>query len=105
MTDFIKVIITIDNRENALKIANLAVEKKLAACCQISGPITSIYSWKKKIESAEEFYCVFKTKKKLYKKLEKLIKSNHPYEVPEILSYKIDKGLVSYLEWLEKETE
>jgi len=104
MTDFIKVVVTIDNKEIAKKLANLSIENKIAACCQISGPITSIYRWKGKIETAEEYYCIFKTKKKLFKKLEKLIKSNHPYEVPEIISFKIEKGNATYLNWIADET-
>ena len=48
--------------------------------------------------------CVIKTRKSLYKKVEKAIKENHPYEVPEIIAVSIAKGSKDYLKWLSNET-
>ena len=46
-----------------------------------------------------------KTKKSLYKEVEKEIKKLHPYDVPEIFAEEIKKGLNEYLDWIEMETK
>jgi len=72
---------------------------------QISGPITSTYRWKGKLETTEEWLCLIKTRESLYQKLEKIIKSLHSYETPEIIAIPIIKGSKEYLSWLDNETE
>ena len=104
MTDFIQVFTTMDKEEDARKIGRLMVEKKLAACVQILGPISSIYRWKGKVEEAKEWLCIFKSRRDLFQKLEEGIRSGHPYEVPEIVSLPIESGSRDYLNWLRDET-
>ncbi|MGZ3595887.1 MAG: divalent-cation tolerance protein CutA [Syntrophales bacterium] len=103
MKSYIQVVTTTDNKEDAEKIATLLVEKRLAACVQIAGPITSLYRWKGNVEKTQEWQCWVKSKKILYKEIEKAIKSVHPYEVPEIIAIPIVAGSRGYLEWLENE--
>jgi periplasmic divalent cation tolerance protein len=83
-----------------MQMAGKLVEEKIAACVQVSGPITSIYEWKGKIENAEEWVCVIKTRKNLYQKVEEAIKAIHPYEVPEIIALPILEGNKDYLDWI-----
>ena len=103
MKPCIQVVTTTDNKEDAEKIATRLVEKKLAACVQIVGPITSFYRWKGNIEKAQEWQCWIKSKEILYKEIEKEIRSVHPYEVPEIVAIPIVAGSRGYLQWLEGE--
>jgi periplasmic divalent cation tolerance protein len=100
MSEFLQITTTTDTEELAMQIAEKLVEKKIAACVQVSGPITSIYEWKGKIENAEEWYCVIKTRKNLYQKVEEAIKALHPYEVPEIIALPILEGNKAYLDWI-----
>jgi len=100
MREFIQITTTIDSEELAMKIAGKLVEKKIAACVQVSGPITSTYEWKGKIEKAKEWYCVIKTRNNLYQEVEEAIKALHPYEVPEIIALPILEGNKDYLDWL-----
>ena len=65
------------------------VERRLAACVQIVGPIRSTYRWKEQIETTQEWQCVAKTRRELYERVEEAVKSLHPYEVPEILAVPI----------------
>jgi periplasmic divalent cation tolerance protein len=104
MHSFIQVSTTVDKRQDATKIAKSVLEGKLAACVQVIGPIRSTYWWKRKIEDAEEWLCLMKTRKQLYKKLEKRIKAIHPYEEPEIIALPIIEGSAGYLRWIEEET-
>ena len=103
MGSYIQIITTTEKKEDAEKIAMALVEKRLAACVQIAGPITSLYRWKGNIEKAQEWQCWIKSKEVLYKEIEKAIKSVHPYEVPEIIAMPIIAGSRDYLEWLESE--
>lgn len=103
MKSYIQVVTTTDKREDAEKISACLVERRLAACVQIAGPITSLYRWKGSMERAQEWQCWIKSKEALYKDIEKAIKSVHPYEVPEIIAMPILAGNHAYLEWLENE--
>ena len=104
MSDYIQVSTTTENREDAAKIARAAVEKRLAACAQIMGPISSTYRWKEKIQEEEEWLCLMKTREGLYEGLEKVIRDLHPYEEPEIVAVPIVAGSQGYLDWLGAET-
>ena len=105
MTEYIQAITTTEIKEDAQKIVSTVLEKKLAACAQIIGPITSTYWWKGKIETSEEWLCVMKTKANLYEELEKAIRQVHPYEVPEILATPVVAGYKSYLDWLNEQVD
>ncbi len=98
--EYIQISTTFEKEEDAKKIAHLLVKENLSACVQIIGPISSIYKWKGNIESSQEYILLIKTKDKLYDKVEKMIKKNHPYETPEIISLPIIKGSSDYLNWL-----
>jgi periplasmic divalent cation tolerance protein len=104
MTEFIQVSTTTDKREYADKISREIVEKRLAACVQITGPVTSMYWWKDNIEKTEEWLLIIKTRKELYPELEAAIKKAHSYETPEIIAVPVVAGSKSYLDWLETET-
>ena len=103
MESYIQVLTTIDKKDDAEKIARAMVERKLAACVQIAGPISSIYRWKGNIESTQEWQCWIKSKAVLYEEIQEAIKSIHPYEVPEIIAIPIVTGSSQYLQWLENE--
>lgn len=65
MTEYIQVLTTTGSKDDAQKIASSAVGKRLAACVQILGPITSTYWWQGAMETAEEWLCLLKTRKDL----------------------------------------
>lgn len=48
--DFIQVYTAIDSKGAAQRIADAVVTRRLAACCCVSGPITSTYWWQGKLE-------------------------------------------------------
>jgi|SRR5208283_1301792 len=104
MKSYIQISTTTETKEQAQTIAQHLVEAKLAACVQITGPTTSIYRWKGKVENAQEWLCLIKTRDDLFKKVEAAIKKMHPYETPEIIAVPIVKGSKEYLNWLDDET-
>ncbi|MCL6449565.1 MAG: divalent-cation tolerance protein CutA [Armatimonadetes bacterium] len=103
MEEYIQVFTTTEKKEDAEKIARNLVEKRLAGCVQILGPVTSTYRWKGNLESAEEWLCLIKSTKALYPQIEEAIKALHPYETPEIIAAPIVTGSRDYLEWLKQE--
>ncbi|MBO3798727.1 MAG: divalent-cation tolerance protein CutA [Thermoproteota archaeon] len=103
MSRYIQVLTTTGGREEAVKIARILLERRLAGCVQVLGPVSSLYWWKGKIEEAEEWLCVIKSREDLYEELEKTIRENHSYEVPEIITMPIVSGSRSYLEWMSME--
>jgi periplasmic divalent cation tolerance protein len=103
MTDAIQVVTTTATKSDAQAIATAVVGKRLAACAQIIGPITSTYWWQGNIETAEEWLCIMKSRQDLYDELEKAIRQAHPYDVPEILAVPVVQGSQDYLEWMDRE--
>ncbi len=105
MSKFIQVSTTFSKKEDADKTADLLVKERLCSCVQIIGPINSIYRWEDKINSAGEWLCLIKSRKSLYREIEKFIKKMHPYELPEIVCTNINKGSREYLNWMMSETK
>lgn len=104
MAEYIEVHTTTDSQERAQTIARAIVSRRLAACVQISGPITSVYWWQGKMEQAEEWLCTAKTRATLYGEIEQAIREVHTYDVPEILAVEVVAGNASYLDWVTQET-
>ena len=104
MNDFVQIVTTTERQEDARRIADLLVEKRLAACVQIAGPVTSVYRWQGKVESAQEWQCQIKTRQALLDDVSEAIREVHPYEVPEIIALPIVAGSRDYLVWLEEQT-
>lgn len=100
MVEFIQVITTTAHKKDSEEIAETLVQRKLAACVQVIGPISSTYRWKDKVEKAEEWLCLIKTQKRFFNKLKEAIKKIHPYETPEIVAMPVVAGSEDYLEWL-----
>jgi len=105
MTEYVIVATTIDSKDGAQKIAEAIVHRRLAACAQVSGPITSTYWWQGNLEHSEEWVCTAKTRQELYHALEQVIRENHSYDTPEIVATQIVAGSTSYLNWIEDETD
>jgi periplasmic divalent cation tolerance protein len=105
METHLQVVTTTEHKEDAEKIGKMVVEKRLAACAQLVGPIVSTFWWKGVIETAEEWLCYMKTRHTLYDQLEEAIIAVHPYETPEIVAMPIVRGSSDYLKWIETEVK
>ena len=100
----INVITSVDGREALEKIGRRLLEKKLVACLQMIGPVRSVYWWKGRLEEAEEWIGVMKTRRELYGEVEKEIRALHPYETPQIEAIEAVSVLPAYEGWLIDET-
>ena len=100
MSDLIQITTTTGTREVAERIAVELVDLRLAACVQVSGPITGTYRWQGKVENAEEWLCTAKTSRDKLPAIQDLLKRLHPYELPELIASPIVDGSAAYLKWL-----
>ena len=91
---------SIDSKKNAKTLAEKIINNNLAACVNIIPIEQSVYLWNGKLESESEFQLMIKTDIEYKSSLEKLIKDNHPYELPEIIVINIDDGSNEYLNWI-----
>jgi periplasmic divalent cation tolerance protein len=97
----IQVMTTIDTREAAQTLARLLVQSRLAACVQVVGPITSTYRWEGRVEEAEEWLCLVKTRAERFAEVEQCIREHHAYDVPEIVAMPATDISAPFLQWLQ----
>ena len=95
----IAVVTTVGSRAEAQAIAHALVERRLAACAQISD-IHSVYRWQGKVQSADECRVVLKTTRERYAQVEQAIRELHGYELPAIHAWTFDAILAPYAEWI-----
>jgi periplasmic divalent cation tolerance protein len=94
------VYVTVSSKVEAEKITHILLEERLIACANILGPVSSYFHWEGKIDLAEEYLMIMKTRADLFVVLEKRVKVLHSYEVPEILAVPIVNGSVEYFDWI-----
>ena len=99
--EILLAISTFPDVELARSVSRQLVEQKLAACANIGGGVQSIYRWEGKIEEAQETLVFFKTTRACFEEFQRMLRSLHPYEVPEIVALPITAGLPAYLQWVE----
>jgi periplasmic divalent cation tolerance protein len=102
MSDKKMVLTTCGSREEAEKIAHALVERRLAACANIVGPIHSVYRWRGQVETAAEHLLIIKTTAGLFDSVARALRELHSYELPECIQLPIEAGSAEYLEWIER---
>ncbi len=103
-TEYIVVLMTAPTEDEAAGIGRSVVEEGLAACCNISTGLRSIYRWQGKICDEPEVLCILKTRAVLFERLKDRIVELHSYDVPEVIAIDIKDGHGDYLKWIEEVT-
>ena len=93
------VLTTTSDIKEAETLAEKIVRAKLAACVQILPQIKSFYFWEGEIQKDSENLLLIKTLPEKFAELEKFIKENHSYDVPEIVALSAEKVSQNYLDW------
>ncbi len=101
MPEPVVVLISASSQEEAERIATTLVEEMLAACVNVIPGVTSIYRWEGKLERAEEWLLVAKSRSDVMGELVQRVLALHSYEVPEILALPLAGGSEAYLRWLD----
>jgi periplasmic divalent cation tolerance protein len=100
VTDALLVLTTVSSEEQAAKLARALVERRLAACVNIVPGVRSLYRFKGLLEDDREQLLLMKTTRERYDALAAAISELHPYEVPELLAVRVERGAASYLGWV-----
>lgn len=100
MTNARIVLTTIRQKQDAEKLASQLVERRLAACVNIVGPIRSVYRWKGSLANEPEYLLIIKTTAEHAAQLQSAFKELHPYELPECVELAVTGGSEDYLAWL-----
>lgn len=104
MSEPVIVYATFGSMEEAKKVAEDVVGRKLAACANIIPNVTSVYRWEGQINTDQEVVVIFKTVKDFARLLAEEVKRLNTYEVPAIVGLPIIGGDPDYLDWVTKET-
>lgn len=106
MNTMILVYISCENKAQAEKIGTILLKERLAACVQITQPVTSMFLWPPKehtVTNVEETLLVVKTLETKWEQLDELVRKNHTYDTPEIVAIPTTHVSKKYLEWLTEE--
>lgn len=95
------IYVTVNNKKNALELSRELVSKKLVACANILEGMISVYCWQNSIEESEEAIMILKTVSENVERIEHYLQKHHTYEIPCILSIKVEKGNEEFVKWVE----
>ena len=104
MPDAIVVLTTLATDEEAVRLVQALLERRLIACGNILPRIRSLYRWEGKVADEREVIVLLKTRAARLEALELAFGELHPYKVPELLALPVSAGLHKYLEWIDDET-
>lgn len=99
----ILIISTLHKKDSAVMIGKGLLRERLIACYNLF-PVESAYWWKGKLLEENETMIIMKTRGGNFKKVEKYIKEHSGYDVPEVIAVTPDKVNLSYLKWVDDET-
>lgn len=95
----VEIRTTLPSREAAERCARGLVDRGLAACVQIDGPVTSVYRWQGAVETATEFRCICKTTLERADACTAALLAGHPYDLPEVLRVQCGAS-AAYAAWV-----
>lgn len=98
-TEPIVVLVTTPSEAEAISLAEMLVNQRLAACVSLR-PIQSVYRWQNEVCRDAECQLMIKTDKALMAAVEAAVTQHHSYELPEIIALPIVAGSEEYLSWL-----
>lgn len=104
MTTAFTLYVTCASKDEALKIVNALIEKRLAACANVYDGITSVYRWEGKVQQAPEAALIAKTSREKLDAAMAEVKRLHSYEVPCIIATPVAEGFAPFLQWVAEET-
>jgi periplasmic divalent cation tolerance protein len=82
------------------RIAAHLVDRRLAACVQVLGPVRSTFRWQGRVDEAEEWLLLVKTTAARYGAVAAAIAELHPYDEPELIALPAVDGSPGYLGWV-----
>jgi periplasmic divalent cation tolerance protein len=97
------VYITYPNMDEAKKVVNHLLDKRLIACANFF-PVQSVFRWEGKITNSEEVVSICKTKEENWSKIKSEVKKLHSYDVPCIINLNAEAN-EEFEAWVKEETK
>jgi periplasmic divalent cation tolerance protein len=94
------VLTTCGNEADAGLLAHALVERRLAACVNAIGKVSSTYRWKGEVQRDQETLLIIKTTAPRLAAVERTIREKSKYELPELIALPVQAGGADYLEWI-----
>lgn len=99
-SQLIEVRVAVPDAEVAQRIAEELVARRLAACVQMLGPISSAFIWQGEVQRNTEWLLLVKSTDAVFPQLSDAVRSLHPYDVPEIAAVPVSHALREYAAWV-----
>lgn len=96
------IFVTVESEEQAQRISDLLLQRKLVACANIIKNVKSFFWWQGKVDHSDEGMLVMKSREELLGEVVRLVRENHSYEVPEVVALPIIGGNPDYLRWIDE---
>jgi periplasmic divalent cation tolerance protein len=101
--EYRSVYITCKDEAEARSLGRTLVEEKLVACVNYF-PVNSLYRWQGQIEASAEAALIAKTRAGLVKAVVDRVRQLHSYQLPCVVSWKIEEGNPAFLDWIGEST-
>ncbi|MGE5452236.1 MAG: divalent-cation tolerance protein CutA [Acidobacteriota bacterium] len=98
------VYTTVGSAAEAQVLARALVERRLAACAQITA-IESVYRWEGEVQQSPEWRILFKTTAHQYPALEAAIRELHTYDLPAIYALAFERAEAGFASWVEASSQ
>jgi periplasmic divalent cation tolerance protein len=97
---YVEVHVTAPDAVTATRLARTLVEERLAACVQVVPGVTSVYAWDGRVETADEHLLLVKSTAGLFEAIRERVRSEHPYDTPEVVALPVHAIDPRYAAWL-----
>lgn len=101
----VEVHISVPDAEAGRRIAADLVARQLAACVQILGPMVSVYTWKGEVHESQEWLLLVKSTDEAFEQVIQRVRTQHRYDVPEVVAVPITHALESYAAWVRQHSD
>jgi len=102
-TQALLILTTLGSAADARTFVCGLVEDRLVACGTVLPGAASIYRWEGVVKEENEVVVLLKTDASKWEALAAAVEERHPYEVPELLAFPVERGSDLYLSWLTSE--
>lgn len=98
------VYMTASDADEAGRIGRMLVERRLAACVNVLGPIRALYRWEGAIHDEGEVAFIAKTEDDRLDELMQAVRQAHSYDTPCIVALPLAGGDARFLDWVRDQT-
>ena len=99
----ITVYVTAGSQEEAKRVASALIEARLAACCNVFGPVNSLFYWDG-VQDEQEYALFAKASRADFDAIDAKVREVHSYDTPCVVAWPIVAGDAEFVRWIGAET-